>query len=322
MNDLVVIESGAIEHQGGADRLGVAVAGWLAEKYSLTHSERTRDDYGATLRRFREYLSRMRQDLDAPGSVIGLAAQSWADEGEPSQATYNLRLAVLSSFYEYAIRRELLEGPNPITSIKRSKVQRYANAIPIPAEQVIERLGAIDRSTLQGKRDYALLSIGVTTGRRLAELHNLNLGDVQILGADAVVLTWRRVKGGSTMRDRLAKRVAHALLAYLKAVEVYRREHNQTGTDSPVWMNFSLAYEGQRLGRKGIADVCQAHIGTTKTHTLRHTFAGLLEKQRATITQIQRKLGHVNPATTGEYLMHIQVEEDPLGDDIAELLNI
>jgi hypothetical protein len=45
-------------------------------------------------------------------------------------------------------------------------------------EQVIRSLAGIDRRTLIGKRDYALLLLGLSTVHRAADLSGLRLGDL------------------------------------------------------------------------------------------------------------------------------------------------
>jgi len=85
-----------------------------------------------------------------------------------SPATYNQRLAVLSSFYRYAKKLGLLTGENPIDRVARRGVQAYASAVPIDKAALRQRLKAIARTDGAGQRDYAMLAIYVNTGRRLS----------------------------------------------------------------------------------------------------------------------------------------------------------
>ena len=89
---------------------------------------------------------------------------------EVSPATYNQRLAILSSFYGYARRQGLLTGENPIGRVERRPVHLYGDASALAYKEVKNNLAAIDRSQPVGKRDYALLSVALQTGRRLSEL--------------------------------------------------------------------------------------------------------------------------------------------------------
>src|SRR5260221_10868225 len=87
-----------------------AVAEWLMQKENRTHSPRTLTGYRDTMAAFRAYLAR--GDLDLLSNPIDIAriAGVWAGlrneksrrpGEEVSPATYNLRLAVLSSWYTF-----------------------------------------------------------------------------------------------------------------------------------------------------------------------------------------------------------------------------
>lgn len=67
---------------------------------------------------------------------------------------------------------------NPIARVDRRPVQGYAGATPLPYLEVKARLATIDRATLVGTRDYALLVVGLQTGRRLSKLAGARQGYV------------------------------------------------------------------------------------------------------------------------------------------------
>src|SRR5438552_7429450 len=98
---------------------------------------------------------------------------------EVAVATSNLRLSILSSFYEFTIRNDLL-SVNPIDKIKRGKAQRYQGAHALQPEIVQARLRSIDTTTLDGQRDRALLLVYLQTCRRLSEVSSLLWRDVLI----------------------------------------------------------------------------------------------------------------------------------------------
>src|SRR5579863_6316551 len=92
------------------ERLNLLIAEWLLEKYRQTQSVKTRDTYRSTLNLYRAALQQQGLDLDrvdcAPQlvSTARLFATFSARGKEVSVATSNLRLSVLSSFYEFAQR--------------------------------------------------------------------------------------------------------------------------------------------------------------------------------------------------------------------------
>jgi len=76
-----------------------------------------------------------------------------------SPSIYNNRLSILSSFYTHAIRKCQLLQYNPIERLDPRKVGKKDAARPLADSQVKAGLAKIDRSTVEGLRDYALLSI-------------------------------------------------------------------------------------------------------------------------------------------------------------------
>lgn len=123
-------------------------------------------------------------------------------------------------------------------------MQRYAGATPLNAAVVRARLEAIDRSSHSGRRDYALLTVFLVTGRRLAEVAALTMGDLTIQG-ERIRLVFRRAKGGKVLRDQLGAGTSAALRDWLKVC--YGADLAGVAGDKPVWV--SLARNGTK-GRR------------------------------------------------------------------------
>lgn len=79
---------------------------------------------------------------------------------------------------------------------------------------------------------------------------------------------------------------------------------------------------GQPITPQAIADSCRQRLGVSKVHTLRHTFARTMEQQGAPISEIQRRLGHKNIATTSLYLQALGCEENPFAVELKQLLGV
>jgi len=145
--------------------LDLAIAAWLDAKANRSKSSKTATAYRTGIAQFRAALIELGLDLDSDPRAVALAAQGWAGQrdpasrhaGEVSPATYNQRLAILSSFYSFARKRGLITRDNPISLVERRSVDAYAGALPLDDREVATQLKAIDRSTLAGARDYALL---------------------------------------------------------------------------------------------------------------------------------------------------------------------
>jgi len=337
----VIDERHALVPSAGEYSLELAISMWLHAKAAKSKSARTPATYETTLGAFRRYLSGLGLDLDArPASPddphpITTAAQAWAtqprqDGRTVSSSTVAQRLAILSSFYAFALRRRILRGENPISSIERPTVQRYAGARPLERTTVVARLAAINRATPAGARDYALLGVALETGRRLSELAALDWRDVTLMDRGSrATLTWRRVKGGKVMHDTLSAAATGALLTWLSVA--YGAELDAElgqglatlAPDKPLWISLSRnGTAGRRLSRQSVAAICERRVGTSKVHALRHTFAVEMERAGASLTDIQARLGHANAATTGIYLNALKAADNPYAEQLAAAFGI
>jgi integrase len=301
-----------------------AATEWLEAMAARSRSPHTAASYQEAFDRFKAELAAHDLTLESePARVAGIA-QRWADRdwrsGAPtSPATCNQRLAILSSFYRFALRRGYFAGPNPIERVDRKRVRDYAGAQALSPEEIRIRLAAIDVSTLRGVRDVALLTVALYTGRRAAELAGLRWGDVERSGED-MVLTFRRTKGGESLRDALPPEISAALLAYL--AKAYPSGLDSPAPDAPIWLHLSWTFPTRALGYQGIAGIRERHLGTPRVHATRHTFARALEQAGAPVSEIQRRLGHANLATTSRYLSALRSAENPFGPRLATLLGL
>jgi integrase len=304
-------------------KLDLTIAAWLDAKTKRSGSKRTAKTYADIISEFRTTLQTSGLDLDADVTMVALVAQGWAGKGETETgvgaATFNQRIAVLSSFYTYAKKQRLLIE-NPLDQLERRPVQSYGKATPLDLDQLREKLALIDRTTLEGKRDYALLALALQTGRRLSEIAGLVAGDLEFRSGGKVLVIWRRVKGGKTMSDLLPSAVGQAIKEWL--VAFYKAEPIKLVSSTPVWVSFSPRNPGEKIGIRTIARICEKHLGVSKVHSLRHTFAWAMEESGAKVSEIQSRLGHESLATTGRYLAQLKRAENSHADKLADLFGI
>jgi site-specific recombinase XerD len=240
-NDLIRVD----QHQelmSRAEPLDLAIQSWLHAKGGRSGSTHTARIYAETIKDFRAQLASAGLDLDAAPNHITLVAQAWADRGAPAPSTYNHRLAVVSSFYSFAAKRGMLAS-NPITAVERRSAQSYASAGAMNAPSIKRMLADIDRSEPAGLRDYALLSVALQTGRRLAEIAGMRWSHLHIDG-EKIRIHFPRTKGGKTISDTLPAGVSRALLAWLH--ESYGSGLGGLSPDAPIWRSLSRNKESTK----------------------------------------------------------------------------
>ncbi len=321
------MNTSVVAHRPSIDGL---IAGWLHEKEGHTQSQHTKKVYQKTIQRFRQFLWTHGLDLDSDPGMIAPAAQAWVSEPwdprkQVGNAAYNQRLAVLSSFYRYVQQqRPGQDVLNPIARLKRRPTQDYASAQPLSKKQTEHGLTAINRTLPDGARDYALLAVALSTGRRVAELAALRKETIKgqpVIADDGshITLYFKRCKGAKIMQDQLSPKVSAAL-----------REWVQQGYGSldampdgaPLWPVLAYHGKGQPLSTRSISTICKRYLGTGKVHATRHTFAHRMEEAGAKISTIAAKLGHSNPTITGRYLAALNKAENPYAEKLDDLLGL
>lgn len=181
---------------------------------------------------------------------------------------------------------------------------RLAKQATVPsvwdAELVARLLGAVDRSSPKGKRDYAILLLAARLGLRLGDIKNLKLDDLHWTSATIEI---EQAKTGAPLVLPLSEEVGAALIDYLRAGRP-AVAHRQ------VFLNLTPPFdpfcERDRLYRvvihwrelAGIEFRTRQHQGL---HSLRHTLATRLLRAETPFHVISAVLGHASPATTFIY---------------------
>ena len=314
MNDIIVAEQG--------DSWQFLIDNWVEAKHRITNSEITRSAYVRTIGQFRDALHKNGMEFNSDKRAIRLFAQKWANaptrpgKKRLSASSFNRRLSIVSSFYDYVVDAELITT-NPVKTIDRAKIEEYADAMPLDSETLKRQLLSIDTSYLLGKRDLALLLVAIMTGRRVSEIRYLDIGDITNMG-DSYMVTWRHVKGGKILHDLLEPFVKRMLEIYLQ--EQHGSEWRYLPHDTPVWVSLSTHGYGERLSIWGIAGIYKRRLGISKVHASRYTFASLMESLGASLSDIQRRLGHASPQTTAHYLRKTASAKNPQGKEMGKLL--
>ena len=188
--------------------------------------------------------------------------------------------------------------PNIADRIKGAKLNRDHKKDYLTTKQVNKLLGAIDRTTLKGKRDYALLALMVTTGLRTISVINANVEDIRAAG-DATALFYRG-KGHEEKATyvKLAEPVEAAIREYLTA-------RGKTEGREPLFSSVANRNNGGRMTTRSISRVAKESLievnlksDRLTAHSLRHTAATLNLLNGGTVEETQQLLDHANINTT------------------------
>ena len=217
-----------------------------------------------------------------------------------TKKTVARRLASIKSFYKYLINIEFIDK-NPSLFLQSPKLSKeLPNFID---EKIIDDLmNQPDIDTLKGLRDRAIMELFYSTGMRLSELINLDIGSIntkdhliKVVGKgnkDRLIPFGKRAK--FCIENYLKKR-ALALKSSFEGTPLFVNSKNQRVPKRTIQRRVSnyikLVAEGKRLG----------------PHILRHSFATHLMNKGADIRAVGDLLGHSNLSSTQIYT-HVKPE--------------
>jgi site-specific recombinase XerD len=202
----------------------------------------------------------------------------------------------MRSFLRFARYRDYI---NTDLAVSVPAVANWALAgLPkhLPRGAVQKVLRAVDRSSVRGKRNYAILQLLARLGLRAGEIVAMQLEDIDWTNAE---ITVRSKKGPGWARLPLSAVVGRAIAGYLR-VRPASSHRNLFVRDYAPYSPFVAAGPVSVLVRQAIekAGVRSARTGA---HVFRHTLATELLRNGASLDEIGRVLRHRDPDSTAIY---------------------
>lgn len=148
-------------------------------------------------------------------------------------------------------------------------------------------------------REFMAIDLIVNTGLRVSEASDVRCGDLKINNGDCALFV-RNGKGNRSRTIQISDSLKKHLLQYLQ----WKRQKNES-TDKDAHL-----FVGQRgpLGSQGIQWICRKYLKALNlyetgkcVHSLRHSYATELYRQRRCLRTVQKQLGHRSIATTQIY---------------------
>jgi len=244
-----------------------------------------------------------------------LAAQGMDDFTEVTLDTVNAYIRTLAGFSYKTVEQHICslraffrflyqEGtvPDDLTAKMPMVKARKQTAIPSvwTHEELKQLIGAIDRGSPKGRRDYAIILIACRLGLRCTDIKNLCFENFNWTEKK---LCFPQSKTGQPIELPLVPDVGWAVINYLK----YGRPKVDSSRIFVRHMAPFLPFaEGDHLDQLIRAYMVKAHIPMRGKHrgmhSLRHTMASVLLEKDTPLPVISDIIGHLDTNSTAVYL--------------------
>lgn len=210
--------------------------------------------------------------------------------------------------------------PNIAENLKGAKISREHKKDYLTSSQVKRVLGEIDTSTLQGKRDYAMVALMITGGLRDTEVANADIQDLRTVGDFTVLYVLGKGRQEKSDYIKIVENVENAIRDYLKE----RKPLKQT---EPLFASVSNHNNSGRLTTRSISRICKKALlaagydsDRLTAHSLRHTAVTLSLLGGMTLQEAQEFARHRNIATTQIYAHNLDRLKNQCEETIAKAI--
>ncbi len=263
------------------------------------YSANTVQAYEHDLHQFAEFLRscHVASLRDVRKETLRVYIRSLVDAGVAKKSVAR-KIASLKSFFKYLRRRDQIPS-NPTLTLVTPKLERRLPQY-LDEDAIAAMLALPDRATPEGRCEAAILETFYSTGIRLSELVQLNVGDLD------------RRSGTVRIRGKGRKeRIVPVGKKALSAVDAHLRDRKDAGRDQAPAL-FMREKGGRwypvavgRMVRRFIEKVSE--IEKKSPHSIRHSFATHLLNRGADLRAVKELLGHESLSTTQVYT-HVSTE--------------
>lgn len=227
-----------------------------------------------------------------------------------SPSTVGAYLAGIRSYYRFVAADGL--GENIAAGIKSPKKLRGFRKDTLTADEVWEMLGHIDRSTLHGMRDYAMLNLMVRCGLRDVEITRAQVGDITFPAEKvSALIVWGK---GRAERDDFVILEENTL----SPISDYLAARGRPADDEPLFASLSPRNAGAPLTTRSISRIVKNRMRDVgidseryTAHSLRHTAVTFALMGGASVQQAQAMARHADISTTMIYAHNVDRLRNP-----------
>jgi site-specific recombinase XerD len=259
----------------------------------------------STIHECRQHLSRFFRYLDQHGitdikTINHFHVLDFLKDIDARYATLpHMTLRSIRGFFRYMYQN----GHIDIDTSRLIPKDNYRKQADLPStyskQEIESMLKAIDRTTSTGKRNYAVVLLAARLGMRASDIANLEFNN---LDWEQNTIVFDQFKTGKRIVLPMLADVGNAIIDYLKHARPKSDCHSVfllcRSPHTPMQGCSVTGIVHRALIEAGVNIQNKRH----GSHALRHSLAGILLEQKATLPVIAEVLGHKNTESTRYYL--------------------
>jgi integrase/recombinase XerC/integrase/recombinase XerD len=227
-------------------------------------------------------------------------------------ATY---LVALRRFFQYCVA-ERIYPENPVEHVKGIRRPQGHLRHDISREGLRALFSSVNRTTLMGKRDFAIMNLMARNGLRVIEVVRANAGDLENRRGRQILRIWGK---GRDERDEFVVLTEPTV----QALEDWLAMRNGVTPSDPLFVGVRARNKGRRLTTRQVNRIVNRYLmktglknGKISPHSLRHSFVTLAIQSGASIIEAQIAARHRSIETTRVYFHEHDRLESPTEDKI------
>lgn len=296
MEDMIRVEStNIIEKQAINEELYTRFLNYLDVR------PKTVETYKKAIRQFLVYLQE--NDIRYPERDDVIRFRDRLKENH-KPSTVQLYIIAVKQFFKWLAQEGIYQDIT--VNVKGAKLDRSHKKDYLTQSQSHRMMEKIDRETMKGKRDYAILAAMITGGLRTIEVIRADIQDLGTAGGSTVL--YLQGKGHDEKADyvKIPEPVEEAIRDYLA-------ERKRAKATDPLFASLSHQNMGKRMTTRAVSGIVKDHLieagynsDRLTAHSMRHTAATLNLLNGGSLEETQQLLRHTNINTTMIYLHNLE----------------
>lgn len=219
-------------------------------------------------------------------------------------STIQLYITAIKRFTAWAakfghIQAKVADGVN---EVEVDRVEKDFRRDCLTENQARQLLEGVDRTTLKGMRDYALLALMTTCGLRDCEISRAKISDFTTFNGVCTLYVYSKGHGSADAKVKPGVKTELAIRQYLA-------ERGETNPEAPLFASTgNRNATGKPIDPKSISRLVKSYLDKIRLagqnispHSLRHTAATVALKQGRSLQEVQSMMRHKSINTTMIY---------------------